>query len=96
MNYQSLRHQIIPINTGKNKLHFGDFQQTKLNTIIATVSTIHCPKSNSNFRALTQNVEENEIKQVLFLVFSTPFRVISRKIEYLWGQCRSLKLLKCQ
>ena len=90
MNYQSLRHQIIPINTGKNKLHFGDFQQTKLNTIIATVSTIHCPKSNSIFRDITRNVGEKEILQVLFLVFSAPFSVIFRKIEYLWDNVAAL------
>ena len=44
-------------------------------------------KSNRNFRDITRNVEENEILHQIFHVvsrFLVIFRVICRKIDYLW------------
>ena len=49
---------------------------------------MHCPKSNTNFRDITRNVEENTgyytIYSAQYLVFLATFRVISQKIDYFW------------
>ena len=50
----------------------------------STPHTIHCPKSNLNFRDITPHVEENEIQHKIFRIVSRFLRVISRKIDYLW------------
>ena len=49
---------------------------------------VHCPTNNPNFRDITWNVEENEtLHGILRVVSSFPhytFRIISRKIDFLW------------
>ena len=65
--------------------------------------TVHCPKSNPNFRYKTWNVEENEIwnilrtvVQVQYHVFPATFHVISRKMYYLWDSvCLASALYIC-
>ena len=50
----------------------------------------HCPKSNPNFRDITNKVEENEILQEIFRVisrFPAKFHVIQysgKSIDHLW------------
>ena len=43
----------------------GDHVQSEKKSV-----SIHCPKSNPNFRELTRNVEENEIIHEIFRVVS--------------------------
>ena len=53
--------------------------------------SVHCTKSNQNFRDLTQNVEENDILHKIFRVVSRFPRYISCYISenrLPLGQCR--------
>ena len=57
------------------------------------ILTMHCPKSDQNFRDITRNVGENMIyleivRVVQYLVFPVTFPVISRKIDYIWDSLR--------
>ena len=64
--------------------------ENAIRTGIKKVMSVHCPKSNPNFRCITWNIEENEVLQEIFLVLSRFPRYISCSItenRLHLGQC---------
>ena len=51
---------------------------------------MHCPKLNPNFQDITRNIEEMRYTKysAKYFVFPATFRVIFRKIDYVWDSVR--------
>ena len=79
-------------------VHLGGMLCTHFHRSILRPGTVpvHCPKSNPNFRDITQNVEENEILLEIFCIVSPFPRYISYDISEIrlpLGQCNDHLLI---